>query len=77
MNRPLAAPDHSLNAPVRSGSEGEWQDWLADETESPEVVIAEEQVNRVECPGLECCVQRALVGHEIIERTVTARSITR
>src|ERR1700752_5331769 len=28
MNRRLAAPDHSLNAPVRSDSEGEWQDWL-------------------------------------------------
>src|SRR6202050_2784149 len=25
MNRRLAAPDHSLNAPVRADSEGEWQ----------------------------------------------------
>jgi len=43
MNRRLAAPDHSLNAPVRSDSEGEWQDWLVDETESPEVTIAENE----------------------------------
>jgi len=43
MNRRLAAPDHSLNAPVRSDSEGEWQDWLVDETESPEVAIAENE----------------------------------
>src|ERR1700693_3914987 len=28
MNRRLASPDHSLNAPLRSDSEGEWQDWL-------------------------------------------------
>src|ERR671924_2353581 len=33
MNRRLASPDHSLNAPLRSDSEGEWQDWLVDETE--------------------------------------------
>src|SRR6476660_8633462 len=35
MNRRLAAPDHSLNATVRQDSEGERQDWLVDETESP------------------------------------------
>src|SRR5258708_21305500 len=34
MNRRLSAPDHSLNAPVRTDSEGEWQDWLVDESES-------------------------------------------
>ena len=43
MNRRLAAPDHSLNAPVRSESEGEWQDWLADEADSPETSIAESE----------------------------------
>src|SRR5258706_4021390 len=32
MNRRLASPDHSLNAPLRSDGEGEWQDWLADHT---------------------------------------------
>jgi RNA polymerase sigma-32 factor len=31
MNRRLAGPDASLNAPLRSDSESEWQDWLADE----------------------------------------------
>ena len=43
MNRRLTAPDHSLNAPVRSDSEGEWQDWLVDETESQETAIAEHE----------------------------------
>src|SRR6204780_4411290 len=36
MNRRLAAPDHSLNAPVRPDSEGEWQEWLVDESETQE-----------------------------------------
>ena len=43
MNRRLAVPDYSLNAPVRSDSEGEWQDWLVDEAEGPEFAIAENE----------------------------------
>lgn len=44
MNRRLAAPDHSLNAPLRADSEGEWQDWLVDDkSESQETVLAESQ----------------------------------
>src|ERR1700722_14673890 len=43
MNRRMAAPDHSLNATVRLDGEGEWQDWLIDESESQEVVAAERQ----------------------------------
>ena len=43
MNRRLAAPDHSLNAPVRADSEGEWQDWLVDESESQESMLAEHE----------------------------------
>jgi RNA polymerase sigma-32 factor len=43
MNRRLASPDHSLNAPLRSDSEGEWQDWLVDETESQEIKLGERQ----------------------------------
>jgi RNA polymerase sigma-32 factor len=43
MNRRLASPDHSLNAPLRSDSEGEWQDWLVDETESQEARLADRQ----------------------------------
>jgi RNA polymerase sigma-32 factor len=33
MNRRLSGPDASLNAPLRSDGETEWQDWLADETQ--------------------------------------------
>jgi len=43
MNRRLAAPDHSLNAPLRQESEAEWQDWLVDEAPSQENVLAERQ----------------------------------
>src|SRR5487761_1689602 len=43
MNRRLTAPDHSLNASVRADSEGEWQDWLVDDAESQEVVLAERE----------------------------------
>ena len=43
MNRRLASPDHSLNAPLRSDSEGEWQDWLVDESESQETRLADRQ----------------------------------
>jgi RNA polymerase sigma-32 factor len=50
MNRRLAAPDHSLNAPLRIDGEGEWQDWLVDESDSQETVLAdrEEFANRHE-----------------------------
>ena len=43
MNRRLAAPDHSLNAPVRADSEGEWQDWLVDDAETQEQTLAESE----------------------------------
>jgi RNA polymerase sigma-32 factor len=46
MNRRLAAPDHSLNAPVRGDAEGEWQDWLIDETESQESKLAQSQESK-------------------------------
>ncbi|MDP2698147.1 RNA polymerase sigma factor RpoH [Thalassospira sp.] len=36
MNRRLAGPDHSLNAPVRMDGEGEWQDWLESDEDSQE-----------------------------------------
>jgi len=41
MNRRLAAPDHSLNAPLRIDGDGEWQDWLVDESDSQETTLAE------------------------------------
>ena len=43
MNRRLAAPDHSLNAPLRQDSDGEWQDWLVDDQQDQETVVAESE----------------------------------
>ncbi len=43
MNRRLASPDHSLNAPLRADSDGEWQDWLVDEGEDQETELAERE----------------------------------
>ncbi len=43
MNRRLSAPDHSLNAPLRDDSDGEWQDWLVDDSESQETMLAEKE----------------------------------
>ena len=43
MNRRLAAPDNSLNAPLRQEGEGEWQDWLVDDSDSQEQVLAERE----------------------------------
>ena len=43
MNRRLASPDHSLNAPLRADSEGEWQDWLVDDSESQEILLADRE----------------------------------
>jgi RNA polymerase sigma-32 factor len=40
MNRRMAAPDYSLNAPVHSDDEGERQDLLADESDSQETAFA-------------------------------------
>jgi RNA polymerase sigma-32 factor len=42
MNRRLTG-DASLNAPVRAESEGEWQDWLVDDTSDQESVLAESE----------------------------------
>jgi RNA polymerase sigma-32 factor len=47
MNRRLMSPDHSLNAPLRAESEGEWQDWLVDETASQESSLGDRQELRL------------------------------
>ena len=54
MNRRLAGPDASLNAPLRADSENEWQDWLADETAvSQETQLAEDEEKSIRMALLE------------------------
>ncbi len=43
MNRRLASSDHSLNTPMRDDGEGEWLDWLVEEGDSQEDLLAEDQ----------------------------------
>ncbi len=43
MNRRLAAADASLNSPLKTESETEWQDWLVDESEGQEHGLAEHE----------------------------------
>jgi RNA polymerase sigma-32 factor len=39
----MAGSDHSLNAPLRADAEGEWIDWLADDSASQEIQLAESE----------------------------------
>ena len=41
MNRRISGSDYSLNAPVTEEGQGEWQDWLEDETQNQEASFAE------------------------------------
>jgi RNA polymerase sigma-32 factor len=43
MNRRLASPDSSLNAPLGGETESEWQDWLADDTPDQEELLGERE----------------------------------
>ena len=70
MNRRLAAPDHSLNAPLRQDGEGEWQDWLVDEGETQETTLS----NHEELTGRKALLSGALTTlnererHILVER---------
>ncbi len=70
MNRRLSSADSSLNAPIKMDGEGEWQDWLVDETESQETAMGE----REELTGRKALLATALKTltererHIIVER---------
>lgn len=67
MNRRLSGPDASLNAPLRSDSESEWQDWLADEEQvSQETRVAEDE---------EKSLRMSLLEEAMIELTDRERHI--
>jgi RNA polymerase sigma-32 factor len=66
MNRRLAAPDHSLNAPLRQDGDGEWQDWLVDESASQEAALAEQE----ELTGRQSLLADALKGLNKRERHI-------
>ncbi len=43
MNRRMSGPDSSLNAPLRADSEVEWQDWLVDDSDNQETILADQE----------------------------------
>ena len=43
MNRRLSGPDNSLNAPLKAEGDGEWQDWLVDDSANQEEVLGEQE----------------------------------
>jgi RNA polymerase sigma-32 factor len=67
MNRRLSGPDSSLNSPLRSDSESEWQDWLADDN----AVSAETHVAETE----EYSQRMGLLGDAMKELTERERHI--
>jgi RNA polymerase sigma-32 factor len=66
MNRRLAGPDHSLNAPLQAGGEGEWLDWLVDETANQETAIGEAE---------ELGQRRVLLDHGLAKLNARERHI--
>lgn len=68
MNRRLSAPDHSLNAPVKTDGDGEWQDWLADDSASQETRLGETQ----EMTQRQQLLERALTALNARERAIFA-----
>jgi RNA polymerase sigma-32 factor len=78
MNRRLLGPDYSLNAKVQSDSEGEWQDWLVDETVSQEISVAD----REELSGRKALLASALKTlnererHILVERRLKDKPAT-
>jgi len=51
MNRRLGG-DASLNAPLREEGEGEWQDWLVDESSSQEAILSDREESDVRLGAL-------------------------
>ena len=66
MNRRLASPDHSLNAPVRADGDGEWQDWLVDENDNQEVKLGQDQ----ETKRRQALLEKAMVTLNERERRI-------
>jgi RNA polymerase sigma-32 factor len=78
MNRRISAPDHSLNVTNRFDGQSEWQDWLPDEADSQEVVVADRQ----ELSGRKALLSGALQKlnqrerHIIVERRLKENPTT-
>ena len=43
MNRRMMGQEKSLNAPIKTGEDDQWQDWLVDDTLDQELIISQKQ----------------------------------
>ncbi len=78
MNWRMSGPDHSLNAPLRIDGEGEWQDWLVDDSVDQETELAEkdelEQRRALLSVGMELLNDRE--KHILTERRLKEKPMT-
>lgn len=78
MNWRMSGPDHSLNAPLRIDGEGEWQDWLVDESVDQETIVVEqdelEQRRAMLSKGMELLNERE--QHIFTERRLKEKPLT-
>ncbi|MEE8499929.1 MAG: RNA polymerase sigma factor RpoH [Kiloniellales bacterium] len=85
MNRRLSGPDHSLNARLREADEGEWLDWLVDETAPDQETLfaeREELVQRRRMLGaaikqLDERERRILIERRLRENPITLEGLGR
>ncbi len=67
MNRRMAkGGDTSLNAPLRADGEGEWQDWLEDQTPIQDTIVADRE---------EAQMRHALLGEALMQLNDRERHI--
>ncbi len=73
MNRRLSSPDHSLNAPLQAGGDGEWMDWLVDEKQNQEDALgdSEELESRRELLSEAMEILNARERHILVERRLS------
>jgi len=78
MNRRMASPDHSLNAPLRAEGDGEWQDWLVDDRDDQETELAdrEEVGNRRVLLAAALCKLNERERHILTQRRLSEEPVT-
>ena len=83
MNRRLGG-DASLNAPLREEGEGEWQDWLVDESASQETVLADREESDARLDALKKALRvlnarerRIFEARRLVEEPITLAELAR
>jgi len=84
MNRRLSGGDRSLNAPVRMDGDGEWQDWLTDDTVSEETRLGAEQEHHLRQKllhqamlGLSSREREIIIARRLAEPPVTLEDLSK